>query len=462
MCLKFLYLSPIVIIRTRVWFGTVIFFLLSISSILNAHAAVKPQAILYITRTPTVAEVEAHNTHALYEPAVGCYIGAYIDFDSTLNDPYTDMNHTRHHDPARFEQIVGRQHAMYFFYLGYGKPLPIDWVRKLAARGKFVHIALEPNNGLNRVKDDAYLQKLADDMARSGAKIFLRFASEMNGNWTVYSKSPALFKEKFRLVHQIMHRRATNVAMVWCPYTIPNNNIEDFYPGDKWTDWVGINMYNVTFHDNSLDNPCENEHPADMVSQVYNLYSARKPMMICEYAATHYTPLQKTPRVEFAMRKILTLYNALPRIFPRVKCINYFDGNTLQFAAERAYNDYSITDDAYLIDTYRFATSPPYFITSPLISTPSNPPPIPMRMQKNELLQGRVKLSCWARTPLDFVSVSYKVDGYTIYKANRPDLWECFWDAGSVLAGKHLLLLEVRNRKGELVASQKMPIITRP
>ena len=426
-----------------------------------AEAAGKAQAILYITRPPKPGEMAARNTHALHEPAIGCYLGAYIDFDSKLILPYTDTNHTKHHEPFRFEQIVGRPHSMYFFYLGYGKPLPLDWVKKLAAQGKLVHIALEPNDGMKYVKDNAYLQKLADDMARSGAKIFLRFASEMNGNWVVYNKYPSLYREKFRLVYQVMHRRAPNVAMVWCPYTIPTYNIEDFYPGDKWTDWVGVNMYNVTFHDNNFSNPCENEHPVDMVSQVYNLYSARKPMMICEYAATHFTTLDKAPRAEFAMRKILTLYNALPRIFPRVKCINYFDGNTLKFAAERAYNDYSVTDDPYLIDTYRFATSAPYFITSAVSQAAKLPPPIPMPIKKSEMLQGKVRLSCWARTPLDFVDVSYKVDGYVIYKANRPDLWECLWDAGSVRPGKHRLSLEVRNRRGVVVATQTVTIVTR-
>ena len=68
------------------------------------------------------------------------------------------------------------------------------------------------------------LKLVADDMARSHAKIFLRFASEMNGDWTNYHNNPAEYRRKFRLVHQVMRRRAPNVATVWCPYTFPRWN----------------------------------------------------------------------------------------------------------------------------------------------------------------------------------------------------------------------------------------------
>ena len=303
-------------------------------------------------------------THAKYEPEVGCYLGAFIDFDSTLRDPVRIKGNPPHFLPEEFERIVGKPHAMYFFYLGYGKNLPLEWVRELGKRNKFVHIALEPNSGLAKVKDDAYLQRLADDMKRSGAKIFLRFASEMNGDWTIYSKSPAEYRKKYKLVHQVMHRRAPNVATVWCPYTFPRWNLKDYYPGDDATDWVGINAYNVTYHNNSLASPSENEHPCDLLRQVYDLYAARKPMMICEYAATHYSRVEGKPRPDFALRKILTLYTALPRIFPRIKCINYFDGNALQYAAERASNDYSVTNDSQVIAAYRWSVAPPYFLAS--------------------------------------------------------------------------------------------------
>lgn len=427
----------------------------------RAQTPGKAEAYFYITRPPTATEIKRRHTQAKYEPAVGCYLGAFIDFDSTLRTPIFDSNRHTHQDPTGFETVVQKQHAMYFFYLGYGRNLPLDWVKWLGQRNKFVHIALEPNDGMSKVKDNAYLQRLADDMARSGAKIFLRFASEMNGPWTKYSKNPELYREKFRLVYKVMKKRAPNVALVWCPYMSPTSNISNYYPGDDATDWVGVNLYNVTYHNNKAEEPSEHEHPADLLKYVYKRYSPDKPIMICEYAASHYSAVEGRPRPDFAVRKILTLYAALPRLFPRVKCINYFDSNNMQFALHRPHNDYSVTNDTYVRAAYRYAISSPYFLPSPLPpTTPPAPIPMPMRLREGDTLKGKVRLSCWARTPSDIVTVRFRVDGYTIYTANRPDLWECIWDAGSVPPGKHTLTLDVVSANGSVADRQTLKIIT--
>ena len=92
------------------------------------------------------------------------------------------------------------------------------------------------------------------------------------------------------------------------------------------------------------------------------MYAARRPFMICEFAATHNSAVEGRPRPDFASRKILTLYNALPRIFPRVKCINYFDSNNMQFVTDRAYNDYSVTDDPEVSQAYKYSISAPYYL----------------------------------------------------------------------------------------------------
>jgi hypothetical protein len=246
--------------------------------------------------------------------------------------------------------------------------------------------------------------------------------------------------------------------LVWCPYAFPRGNIANYYPGDDATDWVGVNMYSVTFHNNSRSAPSENEHPSDLLSHVYNKYAAKKPFMICEFAATHNAAVEGRPRPDFAMRKILTLYAALPRLFPRVKCINYFDSNNMQFVSDRAYNDYSVTDDPYVTAAYRYAISSPYFL--PSTDANGTREPVPMPVRQGEALRGNVRLSCWARTPSDFVVVRYKLDGKLIYRADRPDLWECIWNAGSVAPGRHRLTLEVVRPGGKVAATQTVAVVT--
>ena len=45
------------------------------------------QARLFLTRPLTPQEIASRDTHGKYEPAVGCYLGAFIDFDPSLQRP---------------------------------------------------------------------------------------------------------------------------------------------------------------------------------------------------------------------------------------------------------------------------------------------------------------------------------------------------------------------------------------
>ncbi len=424
------------------------------------RAAAETRAILTLVRQPSHQELQHNFTGAKFEPLAGCYLGAYIDFDSSLPTAYIDSNKTEHRDPAAFERLVGRQHAMYFFYMGYGKPLPGDWVRRLAAAGKIVHIALEPNNGLKWVKEDKYLVRLAQEMGRTRAPIFLRFASEMNGRWTAYHGNPAEYRAKFKLVHTVMRKYAPNVAMVWCPYFSPENNISDYYPGDTFVDWVGVNMYSVTFHNNSLNSPCEQEHPCDMLDTVYKQYATRKPIMICEYGATHRAQCQPERRADFAINKISTLYAALSAVYPRVKCINYFDSNTLQFAADLAFNDYCVTNDPAVRIAYSKAVSSAYYLHAlqrDLHSASTIPRAVPIK--DGDVLRGIAEISCYARAGNGSCKVQYLVDGYQVYAANSADMWTFLWPARDADPGKHMLTLLVRNSRGVIVARQSVTVI---
>ncbi|MDK3156266.1 glycosyl hydrolase [Kamptonema cortianum] len=321
---------------------------------------------LYVDRVPTVDEAARNFTGAKFEPQVGCYAGAYIDLDSTITETFTDRTNRVRRLPSQFESKVGKPHATYFYYMGYRSRLAYDWIEKLGHEGKIVHIALEPNLGLEWVKDDDYLEEMATMFAKSGAPIFLRFASEMNGPWVKYHGNPKLYIEKFRLIATKMREKAPNVAMVWCPYATPVSPIRDYYPGDEYVDWVGVNLYSVTYFNQNINQPAKHVHPISMLEYVYDLYSAKKPIMVGEYGATHFSALEGKPTVDFATRALMGMYEALPRAYPRVKCINYFSGNNLVLD-HRKNNNYALTQHPRMLDTYRNIISAPYFCLSQLM-----------------------------------------------------------------------------------------------
>ena len=232
------------------------------------------------------------------------------------------------------------------------------------ARHAAAHIALEPNLGLDSVLDDEYLHNLAQLLGETGRPIFLRYASEMNGNWTNYSGDPELYIEKWRLVHDVMEKEAPNVIMVWTVFTSPTSTMAAYYPGDAYVDWVGVNIYNVVYHNNDIEQYAADEDPLELLDYVYDTYSDKKPIQISEYGVTHYTVTDNAKYVDFAISKLERLYKGLKTDYPRVKSIFYFDVNNTANAPEgRQINNYALTDELRILETYKSLIADPYFLS---------------------------------------------------------------------------------------------------
>jgi hypothetical protein len=287
--------------------------------------------------------------HAKYEPDHACFIGAFIHRDSVVND-----------SAQQWERLVGKGHASYLHYVGYGRPFPMGWVQGLRRIGAAPNIAFEPNSGLDKVKDDEYLRGWARQAAVSGGPVFLRFASEFNGEWVAYNGNPKLYIEKFRLVHRVMRDEAPNVALVWTPYVLPKEFIAPYYPGDDAVDWVGANLYSVHHHNGRIDKPAGWEDPVKMIRWMYDRYSKRKPIQISEYGATHFCQACGKEMPEFGLSKMVPFYQSLPRKYPRIKMIYYFSVDT---AAQRiAENNYGLTSSPPMMQAYQQLISLPYFL----------------------------------------------------------------------------------------------------
>lgn len=398
---------------------------------------------------------------AKYEPLDGCYLGAYIDLDPALPASFTDAHGTKRKRPKDFEDRVGHDHAMYFFYMGYGRPLPIDYLRYLAAQNKYVQVALEPNSGLNSVEDDEYLRQLADDLRTSGAKVFLRFASEMNGDWVGYHGDPAKYIEKWQLVTRVMRERAPNVAMVWCPYAMPMSNVMDYYPGDEYVDWVGVNLYNVTYFNQDPRSPARDVGPRELLRPMYDLFADRKPIMICEYATTHFSALENRSVPYFAANNIMELYQSLPREFPRVKAIYYFSSNNLALA-HRRNNNYSLLEDGVVLDAYRKVTRDPYFLGSPQVRGGAFGEPVASPINETLLIQARTRISAWAQASQPIEVMRFSIDGVPTFTATNIRDWSFMLDPEKLAPGIRKIRAEAFNGQGELLAQHQISVEVKP
>lgn len=381
------------------------------------------------------------------EPESGCYVGAFVDRDDNLRQ-FMKASQT-HGDVDQFNELVGRAHASFFMYRSYGQPFPKEWAEYLKAREAIVHIAWEPRD-LSQVRDDEYLRGFVDALVALDHPVILRFASEMNGDWTPYHGNPELYKQAFRLVYRAT-RRAPKVAMLWCPNTIPRQGLESYYPGDDAVDWVGVNFYSVPFLDNNPARPGDRIHPTDHLQAVYDLYSSRKPIAIGEWAASRQSKASSKPLTEFAKTKISQLYGSLPTRYPRVKLVSWYDSNNLREASpSRQLNNYQVTSPPDLLGQYRKALAWPYYLGAGQTSSGYSYRPItggPTAITSQTEL--RVSLKTYEQRP----KVYFRVNG-TLRLATAEALdWRL--PSQTWQAGKNVVEVFVFDRKNRFVTSAK-------
>jgi hypothetical protein len=279
----------------------------------------------------------------------------------------------------------------------------------------------------------------------------------MNGAWVDYGKDPKVYKEKFKLVAKRVKQWAPNVAMVWCPYATPVAPIDSYYPGDDFVDWVGVNMYSVTFFDQDPKKPAKEVHPMEMLDYVYRKYSDRKPVMIGEYGTTHFSALEKKSVPQFAQRNLYALYAGLPRRYPRVKAISYYNGNNMELE-HRLNNNYAVTQQESVLAAYRRVTEPEYYIkdaaalnfegVSSAIDGESESdvfahlPLSPMPLKDGDTVAGKLDLSAWCRTTDTGLTMKFRIDGKLLYEGHGKDKWYVTIGTTRLTEGYHTFSVE--------------------
>lgn len=378
-------------------------------------------------RQASAAELAKFTTGQKAEPLYGCYIGVNCFRDPNVNG-FED-----------FCQRVGKQHAMFYEYATHGRE---DWraTSQMRLDGPWYQAACELRQSLDSVAADAATEAWARKLGQAPGHVFLRWCSEMNGPWTPWSGNPELYIRKWRMIHDLMERVAPNVVMVWCPNATPAPEIAKYYPGDAYVDWVGVNSYVVSIHNNIKSQPSEYENPGDLFKDVYQRYSARKPIMICETGVTHYAAALGREQADYAVTKIGQLYGNLPRAYRRLKAICYYDVNNLAGAANgRKFNNYLLTDNPKITAAYSRAIAPSYFLSGR--QKPDALPAYIEGLADGQSLRGKVHLSALAKGHTLAPVVTYKLDGKVIGKSAAAGSHGITLDCATVAPGAHTLTL---------------------
>ena len=97
---------------------------------------------------------------------------------------------------------------------------------------------------------DAYITAFATAVRTLNVPIALSFGHEFNGNWYPWGTTgttPAEFVAAWQHVHDLFAAAgATNVIWIWDPndiFPVQNVQLQQYYPGDAYVDWVGVTGY---------------------------------------------------------------------------------------------------------------------------------------------------------------------------------------------------------------------------
>ncbi|MBE7042590.1 MAG: hypothetical protein E7399_03745 [Ruminococcaceae bacterium] len=276
------------------------------------------------------------------------------------NEPENGVLYGASSDGAIRQQLDHESIVLLYQELGHSVN---DWSREIfkqaRSKGLVVEFALncpEEREDIFRIRSyTSNLSEISEFLAEyEDVPVLLRFGAEFN-EWSK-PEDAAAFVTAFRYVSDFFKTRNENVAMVWSPLQEGKWDIqlEDFYPGDHYVDWIGISAYSNYYHQGNPDTEEKyeivyksgvNADPVLAVSEIVETFGQNKPVLIAESGFSHKTYPTGENTMNWAVKRMKEFYSYLPMVYPQIKGVAYFD----RFY-EGEPNDYSLKGD--LKETY--------------------------------------------------------------------------------------------------------------
>ncbi len=281
---------------------------------------------------------------SLYEPQKGAYLGAYVLSNKKIN-----------FDIEYFETLANKKHGVYIYNMKLGEAFPFDWILSCIATMKTPYIIVHPPNDYM-----PFQSNLLDDAAKEFGELYVPIFVQFYPNPQFKNYDSQEYINFFKKARESFKEYASNVSFVWSADEENVYNCLNYYPGDEYTDWVGLNIYE-TIQDK------ENTYKRDIFKEIdyfYYLFQKSKPMMISQLGISHYTSKDHTYYIKEAGAELVSVYDKIREEYPRIKAINYMDFNNIDLSPEGTVRDnFSITDDEDVLENYKKAIENNYFLS---------------------------------------------------------------------------------------------------
>lgn len=158
-----------------------------------------------------------------------------------------------------FEQQVGEKPNMQAVFIGWREPFPADLALPLKSNSQTLVIFWEQYNvTLDKIiagESDEYIAQFAKEVKSFDGDVILSPLHEMNGDWSPWSgvavgNTPEKVILAFQRIHDVFsENKNANVKWGWVVNheSVPDtkeNAIENYYPGDSYVDYVGVDGFN--------------------------------------------------------------------------------------------------------------------------------------------------------------------------------------------------------------------------
>lgn len=223
-------------------------------------------------------------------------------------------------------------------------------------------------NDINSIDFDK-VRSVLDTLNSYNKPMFIRFANEMNVS--ALGDEPEAYVNAFRRVADMVHEYP-NFAVVWSPNDLGalDRPFEYYYPGDEYTDWIGVSCYSIRYFQGSRDT--EEKSAAYFMTGDYawatnrvkpimefmQKYGINKPVMISEGGVATSNWFGEDMQDWAEPRLGNMLYNLIMK-YPQIKMINYFNTHR-ELEAEK----FDISDYPYASDIFSGAKNSGAYITS--------------------------------------------------------------------------------------------------
>jgi hypothetical protein len=273
-----------------------------------------------------------------YEPTQGAYLG----FGPGADVPIPEV-----------DALADKEHAVISFRMSMGEEFPEDWILRCISAQKtpFITVAAPADAAF----DASVLDSLAASLAKFDIPMFVQIYPAPS------DFIPSDYIAFFNLAARTIKTVAPNCAIVWTADAANALDAERFYPGDEYTDWIGIAINQTVDASGGFD-----PGSARRLDYFYQTFQTRKPLML-QLAVDYYSPESNAYYSREAAREIETIYTMTANEYPRIKLVNCTDDSGGLISNPSVMDAYAeaVSDSAFLSILDKSQTQSPQLVKSP-------------------------------------------------------------------------------------------------